>query len=131
MKLFFKLFLLLSYAITGFFSFYLVVINFLEHLDAVSKPVLFFQLACSIVLAASGAILFARLKLAAITAIACLLGLLSLWLNNAEIYLSETGAQHTHDYAAILQQHYPKAYIVSFLLSIAAFFLPADKVKEA
>jgi len=127
MKLFFKLILLLSYAVSGFFSFYLVVINFLEHLDVVSKPLLFFQLACSVVLAASGAILFYRMKLAAITAVVCQLGLISLWMTNSSIYISEDAGLHAHDYAFMLQQNYPKAYILSFVLSIVAFFLPADK----
>lgn len=130
MKLFFKLFLLLCYAVAGFFSFYLVVIHFLENLDSVSKAMLFFQLGCSVVLASSGAIMFYRMKLSAIIAVACLLGLLPLLLNITSVPVLEITEQQTPDYARILGYHYPKAFILSFVFSVISFFLPPDKVRE-
>jgi len=122
-RLFLKLLALLSFAVTGLFSFYLVVINFLDHLEEVSKAVLFFQLGCSILLAASGTIVFYRLKLAAIVAIVCQLGLLTLWMN----FKPETGAE---DALGMLQRDFPIAYGFSCLLSVVMLFLKSDVKRE-
>lgn len=131
MRLFLKYLMVLTFAATGFFSFYLVIINFLENIDSVSKGMLFLRLGASIILAACGAIVFSKLRAGAIIAIVCLLCLGTLWMDFGSLSGDINPEQNPDTQQGMLEKMFPTAYVISLVLSIAGAILPVPQTRKS
>jgi hypothetical protein len=128
MRLFLKYIMVLIYAITGFFSFYLVIINFLENVDSVSKPVLFLRLGAAVVLTAAGAIVYGKMRTGAIIALVCLACLATLWMDFSNL---SGDIDPSESQESMLERMFPMTYITSLTVSVLGLVFPVKEVRKA
>lgn len=121
MRLFLKYIMVLIFAVTGFFSFYLVIINFLENVDAVSKAILFLRLGAAVVLTAAGAIVYAKMRAGAIIALVCLACLGTLWMNFDHL---SSDIDPTESQEGMLEKMFPVAYVASLVVAVLGLVFP-------
>lgn len=114
----------LVFAVTGFLAFYLVIIDFIEHLSDADKPVLWFHIACSVLIAAGGAIVAWRKKLGAIIVLLCLISLLNIWLSYTGLYVSEIAAHQIPENAPTIRKFFPAAYVTSAVFAVIQLLMP-------
>lgn len=114
----------LVFAVTGFLAFYLVIIDFIEHLKDADKAMLWFHIACSVLIAAGGAIVAWRKKLGAIIVLLCLISLLNIWLSYTGLYTNEIAAHQIPESAPIIRKFFPASYVISAIFAVIQLIMP-------